>query len=144
LPDPKAHYTARTLVIEAVGTGLLAFGWSAALNNAYHRGLAAATAGLSYFVGLVSVSVLAMAYLNPAVALGSRSWVWGSYVVGPLLGAVVGANLYALLFAGNAGMSAVDAAEADAVASKPVAARASSSAAAKKPAAKRKSTRGRK
>jgi hypothetical protein len=43
-----------------------------------------------------------VAYLNPAVALGARSWVWGSYVVGPLLGAVVGTNLYALLFAGTA------------------------------------------
>jgi aquaporin Z len=100
LPNPHAHYTARTLVTEAVGTGILAFGWSAAIFQAYNRGLAAATAGLSYVVGLISVSVVAVAYLNPAVALGARSWVWGSYVVGPLLGAVVGANLYGLLFAG--------------------------------------------
>lgn len=114
LPNPNAHYTARTLVTEAVGTGILAFGWSAAIFQAYNRGLSAATAGLSYAVAMISVSVVAVAYLNPALALGARSWVWGSYVVGPLLGAVVGANLYGLLFAGVAAETATEVSAASA------------------------------
>ena len=136
LPNPHPHYTSRALVTEAVGTGILAFGWSAAIYQGYSRGVAAATAGLSYVVGLISVSVLAVAYLNPAVALGARSWVWGSFVVGPLLGAVVGANLYALLFAGVAPLA--DEAVAGAAVARPATA---SSSTAKKPAAKRKSSR---
>jgi hypothetical protein len=44
-------------------------------------------------------SVAAAGTLNPAVALGARSWEWGTTLLGPILGAVIGFNLYALLFA---------------------------------------------
>jgi glycerol uptake facilitator-like aquaporin len=37
--------------------------------------------------------------VNPAVALGARSWVWGTFVLGPVLGGIIGFNLYSLLFA---------------------------------------------
>src|SRR4051794_5989366 len=47
LPNPHAHYTSRALVTEAVGTGILAFGWSAALYQGYTRSLTAVSAGLS-------------------------------------------------------------------------------------------------
>jgi len=46
----------------------------------------------------VGAAIFAFALLNPAVALGVRSWVLGTYILGPVLGAVVGFNLYSLLF----------------------------------------------
>ena len=55
--------------------------------------------GTGLMIGLVAASVMSSAILNPAVALGTRQWVWGTYVLGPVLGAVIGFNLYALLFA---------------------------------------------
>ena len=101
LANVKTHYNGRILVAEAVGTGIFALGWSAA--SVYNRvSLAggAAITGLSYMVGIVSAASLAgIAFLNPAVALGVRSWAWGTYVLGPVLGAVIGVNLYQYLFA---------------------------------------------
>jgi hypothetical protein len=44
---------------------------------------------------------VAAGYLNPAVALGSRSFDW-VYVLGPLVGGLVGVNLYTYLFAPTA------------------------------------------
>jgi glycerol uptake facilitator-like aquaporin len=136
LPNPKAHYTTHALVTEAVGSGILAFGWAAALYQGYSRAVTAAVAGLSYIVGIVSVSVFSIALLNPAVALGMRSWVWGTFVLGPVIGAVIGVNLYGLLFAGPEAVAAGASAAANGGAS--------TSGVAKKPAAKRGSRRGRK
>ncbi len=98
LPNPNAHYSSRVLVTEVVGTAIFAFGWAAALYQGYTRAVTAAVAGLSYMVGIVTVSVLTIGFLNPALALGARSWVWGTYVLGPVLGAVIGTNLYSLIF----------------------------------------------
>jgi hypothetical protein len=52
--------------------------------------------------------------LNPAVALGAQAWVWGTYVLGPVVGALVGVNLYAYLFAGGTRAKAAVAAPAPA------------------------------
>jgi aquaporin Z len=93
------HFTARILVAEAVGTGLFAFGWSAALYQRFSAAVTASVAGLSYMIGIIAASSAAIGLLNPAVALGVRAWVWGTYVLGPVLGAVIGVNLYGLLFA---------------------------------------------
>jgi hypothetical protein len=50
------------------------------------------------FVGVIVASVGSAGLLNPALALGLRSW--GTvYVLGPLVGGLLGVNLYYLLFA---------------------------------------------
>ncbi len=88
----------RVLVAEAVGTALLTFGIAAAVAQAYEGGRLAATIGASVFIGVVVASFAAAGALNPAVALGIYAWS-GSYIVGPLIGSVVGFHLYDLLFA---------------------------------------------
>jgi glycerol uptake facilitator-like aquaporin len=93
------HFTARILVAEAVGTAVFAFGWAAATSRALTAGANAAYAGLAYMLGIVAASSAAIGLLNPAVALGVRAWVWGTYVLGPIVGAIIGINLYNLLFA---------------------------------------------
>ncbi|MDL2362822.1 MAG: aquaporin [Patescibacteria group bacterium] len=111
------HFTGRILVAEAVGAGILSFGVAAAVYQRFTAGTAAAVAGLAYVVGVVGASSASIGLLNPAVALGARAWVWGTYVLGPVLGAVIGFNLYSLLFAEaeDAAVNAVRPATAKAV-----------------------------
>ena len=49
-------------------------------------------------LGILVASTASNGILNPAVALGIRSWNF-VYVAGPVLGAIIGMNLYAQLFA---------------------------------------------
>ena len=93
------HFAGRILVAEAVGTGLFAFGFASAVYQGFNRAVSASVAGLALMLGIIAASPAAIGLLNPAVALGVRAWVWGTYVLGPVLGAVIGINLYGLLFA---------------------------------------------
>ncbi|MDB5171028.1 MAG: aquaporin [Candidatus Saccharibacteria bacterium] len=92
-------FTGRILVAEAVGAGIFAFGWSAAVYQRLSPAVSSSIAGLALIVGIIAASSASIGLLNPAVALGARAWVWGTYVLGPVLGAVIGVNLYGLLFA---------------------------------------------
>ena len=93
------HYTARIMVAEAVGAGIFAFAWAAVAYQKLSPAVAASFIGVAFMLGIVTASSASIGLLNPAVALGVRAWVWGTYVLGPVIGAVVGANLYSLLFA---------------------------------------------
>src|SRR5665213_3168078 len=126
------HFTGRVLVAEAVGTAIFSFGWAAAIYQRFTTAVTASVAGLSYMIGIVVASAAAIGLVNPAFALGVRAWVWGTYVLGPVLGAVVGVNLYALLFAETNKVSAAGASSASSTSVKRVAA--------KKPAARKKTT----
>jgi glycerol uptake facilitator-like aquaporin len=92
-------YDSRVLVAEAAGTFILALGWAAAVYQKLDLGKAAFVVGGALTLGIMVASVAAAGTLNPAVALGARSWEWGTTLLGPILGAVIGFNLYALLFA---------------------------------------------
>ncbi|MDB5166266.1 MAG: major intrinsic protein [Candidatus Saccharibacteria bacterium] len=120
IPTSNLEFTGRVMVAEAVGTFILAFGWAAALYNGY-RGLAlGASVGLATLAGMVVATSASAALLNPAVALGVNQWEWGTYVLGPVLGALIGFNLYSLLFAAPEKVVAV-AAETAVVSEAPVA-----------------------
>jgi glycerol uptake facilitator-like aquaporin len=91
-------YSARVLVAETVGTFIFAFGWAAAIYQRFNLFTKAVTIGGSLTVGALVASLGSAGLLNPAVALGLHQWGWGTYVLGPILGAVIGFNLYNLLF----------------------------------------------
>lgn len=95
----EGEFDSRIMVAEVVGAFIFSLGWAAAVYQKMDTAKAAAVVGISLMIGLVASSVVASAILNPAVALGVRDWVWGTYVLGPVLGAIIGFNLYALLFA---------------------------------------------
>lgn len=93
------HFTGRTLAAEAVGAGILGLVWASASFSKWSRTATAPIVGVGLFVAMVAASAAGLGLVNPALALGVRAWVWGTYVVGPLIGAIVGVNLYGLLFA---------------------------------------------
>lgn len=94
------HYSARVLVAEAVGAFIFAFVWAAV---AAQR-LAVSWVGAAFALGIVVAAVASVGFINPAVALGARAWNiwgsmgWGTYVLGPIIGGVVGFNLYQAFF----------------------------------------------
>jgi glycerol uptake facilitator-like aquaporin len=96
------HYEAKVLVAEAVGAFIFSLGWASVVYQRFETGKAAAVVGISLMLGIIVASAGAGGIVNPAVALGVRSWTWGTTVLGPVLGALIGFNLYALLFANPA------------------------------------------
>jgi aquaporin Z len=93
------HFESHVLVAEAVGTFVFSLGWAAAVYQKFGETKAAAAVGAALTLGIIIASAAGGGFLNPAVALGARSWVLGTYVLGPVLGAIIGFNLYGLLFA---------------------------------------------
>lgn len=127
LQDVGGTFSGRVLTAEAIGTGIFAFAWAAVTYQRFSSAVKSSVAGLAFTIGIIAASSAAIGLLNPAIALGLKAWVWGTYVLGPVIGAIVGINLYALLFDGTIAGGVVKAA-----------APAPAPAAAKKPAAKRK------
>jgi hypothetical protein len=91
-------YSARILVAEVLGTFVFAFAWAAAIYQRFNLFQKAVTIGAGLTAGSLVASLGSAGVLNPAVALGLHQWGWGTYVLGPVLGAVIGFNLYNLLF----------------------------------------------
>lgn len=87
----------KVFVAEALGAFVFLFGVTAAICQKYDRGRFAVTAGGSIFLGILVASLASNGLVNPAVAMGVQSWNW-AYAVAPLVGAVLGANVYALMF----------------------------------------------
>lgn len=85
---------------ELIGTSIFTFGIAAAVYQGHKSGQLAATIGGSLGVGILVAGVASNGLLNPAVALGVQSWSL-TYVLAPLAGAILGMNLYAMVFAGE-------------------------------------------
>lgn len=98
LQDIGGKFSWRVFTAEAVGTGLLAFGYAAARYQRFTVGTAAAVAGVAYMLGGIAASSASVGLINPAVAFGVKAVTY-AYILGPVVGALVGVNLYALLFA---------------------------------------------
>ncbi len=91
-------YSSRILVAEVLGTFIFSFVWAAAIYQRFNLLSKAAAIGGALTAGSLVASLGSAGVLNPAVALGLHQWGWGTYVLGPVLGAVIGFNLYNLLF----------------------------------------------
>lgn len=96
----------KVFAAEAAGAFVFIFGIASALYQKFEGGRLAGAIGGSLFVGVLVASPASFAILNPAIALGVA---WGTpYFVAPIVGGVIAANIYALLFAGEqVGLSSV-------------------------------------
>ncbi|MDB5184409.1 MAG: major intrinsic protein [Candidatus Saccharibacteria bacterium] len=99
LSNIGGHYSSRVLTAEAVGALVLGFAAAAAVYQRFSNATTAAINGLGYMLAIVAASSVSLGIINPAVAFGAQAWVWGTYVLGPILGAVIAINVYGLLFA---------------------------------------------
>lgn len=86
------------LVAELVGAFVFTFGIAAAVYQGYTGSKLAGTIGASLAIGIILAGIASNGVINPAAALGIQSWS-KAYVVGPLLGGVIGVNSFILLFA---------------------------------------------
>ncbi len=103
-----AKFDWRVFTAEAVGTFIFTFGIAAAVYQGY-KGLRQAVAiGGSLTLGVLVATFASNGALNPAVALGIHSWSF-TYVAAPVLGSIIGMNLYAQLFAPALGLVRVPA-----------------------------------
>jgi aquaporin Z len=94
----SVHFDTRIWVAEMIGTFILALGFTAAVSRVLDALQSAVVYGAALFVGIIVASVGSAGILNPAVALGLRSWST-VYILGPLVGGLLGVNIYYLLFA---------------------------------------------
>lgn len=87
----------KVFVAEAIGALIFGFGVASAIYQKYEGGKLAFAVGGSLTVGILVASLASNGVLNPAVAIGLQSWN-KAYALGPIVGAIIGMNLYALLF----------------------------------------------
>jgi glycerol uptake facilitator-like aquaporin len=109
-------YDGRLLIAEAVGALVLSIAFAATVFKGYDNGKKAGTVGIAYGLAIIiaasavitsgNASAGALGIVNPAVALGEGALnafgtmtSWWAYAFGPILGGIIGFNLYALLFA---------------------------------------------
>ena len=113
LPTVPGQFHGQTLVAEAVGTAIFGLVVAASIfQQNLSQAAKSAYVGLGLMVGVLAASSASIGLLNPALALGVHSVVWSTYMLGPVLGALVGMNLYMLLFAESGSTASVSAAVA--------------------------------
>lgn len=132
----------RILISEAVGAAIFGIALAAVLSQKIRGYQAAYTVGAGFFLGATVAGLASNGVLNPAVALGARTFDV-NYALGPVIGVIVGMLLvfYVIIpIFGNDKTKSVAAAKAAAPAkAKPATKTATAKKApAKKPAAKKK------
>ena len=80
-----------------MGSGILAMVLAESAYQEFKGALKAATAGVGLALGILVASFASNGLINPAVAVGVQSWSF-VYAAAPILGALVGMNLYVFLF----------------------------------------------
>lgn len=90
-------FNTRMWVAEVVGAAVLALAVAAAVNRKLDPLQTALTVGGAFFVGIMIASTSSVGLINPAIAIGLREWN-AIHVLGPIVGGLVGVNLYAMFF----------------------------------------------
>lgn len=98
IPAKVTPFSTPGFIAEAIGAMILAMGLTAAFVKAMDTLTSALTYATSFFVGILVAATASAAFLNPAIALAMRN-VNLVYVLGPIIGAIVGVNVYMWLFA---------------------------------------------
>jgi glycerol uptake facilitator protein len=108
LQNTGGAFSTRVMVAEGLGTAVFVFGWAAAVAHKYDGLLLGATVGASLALGVLVAAIASNGLINPALAIGTHAWNvfgssgWGNYVLGPVVGGIVGVNLYNYVFSPTA------------------------------------------
>ncbi|MFT4532301.1 MAG: glycerol uptake facilitator-like aquaporin [Candidatus Saccharimonadales bacterium] len=89
---------ARVFVAEMVGAAVFGMGVAAAVTQKLEGFHAAFAVGASLTLGMLIASNGGVGFINPAVALANNTWD-KTVVIAPLLGSVVGMNIYSMFLA---------------------------------------------
>ena len=101
-PVKSSPWSTTAWLAEVVGTAILAMGLTAALTRRLDTLTTALTYGASFFAGILVAATASAAYLNPASALALRNFN-AVYILGPLVGGIIGVSLYTWFFAAAKG-----------------------------------------
>ncbi len=88
----------KVLVAEASGAFVFTFAIAAAVYQDFDQSKKAVLIGGGLFLGVITASLASNAVINPAIALANQSWS-RAYALGPIIGGIIGFNVYVLLFA---------------------------------------------
>ena len=91
-----AKFDWKIFVAEMVGAGIFVFGVASATLQKFEKAKLAGVVGISLALGMIVASLASNGLVNPVLALGIQSWDW-AYALGPVAGAIIGANLYAIV-----------------------------------------------
>lgn len=100
LTAQSQKWDVRMWLAEVVGAAVLSIAIAAAVNRRFDALQTALSVGAAYFAGIIIASTASAGLLNPALALGMRQWN-AVHVLGPLVGGLIGVNLYMMLFEGT-------------------------------------------
>ena len=81
---------------EILGTTIFAFGIGAVVYAKTPKSFSGVVVGSSLFIGISLAAIASLGVLNPAIAIALGSFST-SYLLGPIIGSVVGFNLYKYL-----------------------------------------------
>jgi aquaporin Z len=101
LPAKNLAFNTPMWLAEVVGTAILAVGLAAVVSKGMDAVSSAVTMGAAIFTGVIIAGTASAGYINPAIALGERSFN-SVYVLGPLVGGLIGVNLYMMLMSPRA------------------------------------------
>lgn len=93
LRNTSTPFDWRIVIAEAIGALIFGFAVAAAVLQKVGGWQAAATVGTGLFLGITVAGLGSAGLVNPAVAVGVRSFDM-NYFIGPVIGAIVGMNLY--------------------------------------------------
>ena len=93
LKNVSTGWNWRIVIAEVIGTIVFTVVFAAVIRQKMEGWQAAVSIGVAFFLGSTVAGLASNGLLNPALAWGVQSLDW-NYVVGPLVGALVGFNLY--------------------------------------------------
>ena len=96
MPELTISNDPDVMMMELIGTFILALGVAAAVHGKVSQGASGLTVGGSLLIGIIVAAAGSNGVLNPAVALGIGSLSY-AYLLGPVVGSALGMALYSNL-----------------------------------------------
>lgn len=101
LKNTSTSFDWKIFVAEVIGAAIFGLAFAAVISQKLEGYQAAVSIGMGLFLGLTVAGLASTGILNPAVAIGVRSFDV-NYFLGPVVGVLVGMNLFMYAMSGEA------------------------------------------